>query len=51
MMAIYDKTNYNFPTAAAKLWNSVPKQIRESKTVDQFKLKLKTLLFNKAFSD
>ena len=40
-----------FPIAAAKLWNSVPKQIRESNSVDQFKQRLKTLLFNKAFLD
>ena len=34
---------------APKLWNAVPRFIRESISVDTFKRKLKTHLFKKAF--
>ena len=38
-----------FLFAAPKLWNAVPRFIRESISVDTFKRKLKTHLFKKAF--
>ena len=52
-----DSTLLSYPTlgeraflfAAPKLWNAVPRFIRESISVDTFKGKLKTHLFKKAF--
>ena len=38
-----------FLFAAPKLWNAVPRIIRESTSIDTFKRKLKTHLFKKAF--
>ena len=38
-----------FRFAAPKLWNAVPRFIRESISIDTFKRKLKTHLFKKAF--
>ena len=38
-----------FVFAAPKLWNVLPRLIRESTSVDTFKRKLKTHLFEKAF--
>ena len=38
-----------FVFAAPKLWNALPRRIRESTSVDTFKRKLKTHLFEKAF--
>ena len=38
-----------FAFAAPKLWNALPRPIRESTSVDTFKRKLKTHLFEKAF--
>ena len=38
-----------FLFAAPKLWNAVPRFIRESISIDTFKRKLKTHLFKKAF--
>ena len=38
-----------FVFAAPKLWNALPRTIRESTSVDTFKGKLKTHLFEKAF--
>jgi len=35
--------------AAPKLWNALPRTIRESTSSDTFKRKLKTHLFEKAF--
>ena len=35
--------------AAPKLWNALPRLIGESTSVDTFKRKLKTRLFEKAF--
>ena len=35
--------------AAPKLWNALPRLIRESSSIDTFKRKLKTHLFEKAF--
>ena len=34
---------------APKLWNNLPRDIRESSSVNSFKSKLKTFLFKKAF--
>ena len=38
-----------FLFAAPKLWNAVPRVIRESISIDTFKRKLKTHVFKKAF--
>ena len=38
-----------FVFAAPKLWSALPRLIRESTSVDSFKRKLKTHLFEKAF--
>ena len=38
-----------FPAAAPVLWKQLPKNVRDSATIDEFKKKLKTNLFNKAF--
>ena len=38
-----------FVFAAPKLWNALPRLIRKSTSVDTFKRKLKTHLFEKAF--
>ena len=35
--------------AAPKLWNNLPRDIRESSFINSFKSKLKTFLFKKAF--
>ena len=40
-----------FSAAAPKLWNSLPDEIRKSKSTDIFKNKLKTHLFNLAFNN
>ena len=38
-----------FVFSAPKLWNALPRLIRESTSADTFKRKLKTHLFEKAF--
>ena len=38
-----------FIFAAPKLWNNLPRDIRESSSINSFKSKLKTFLFKKAF--
>ena len=38
-----------FVFSTPKLWNALPRLIRESTSVDTFKRKLKTRLFEKAF--
>ena len=38
-----------FMFAAPKLWNDLPRQIRESNSIDCFKYKLKTFLFKRKF--
>ena len=38
-----------FVLAAPKLWNALPTLIKESTSIDTFKRKLKTHLFEKAF--
>ena len=38
-----------FMFAAPKLWNNLPRDIRESSSINSFKSKLKTFLFKKAF--
>ena len=40
-----------FQVVAARLWNALPKVLREVPSVDIFKNKLKTLLFAQAFAD
>lgn len=39
-----------FASAAPTLWNSLPSQIREARTIDNFKKQLKTYLFRNAFN-
>ena len=46
----YDKSNRAFQIAAPALWNRLPATIRDSKTVDIFKKRLKTHLFKKCFN-
>ena len=38
-----------FVFAAPKLWNALPRFIRETNSIDSFKRQLKTYLFEKAF--
>ena len=38
-----------FVFAAPKLWNALPRFIRETNSIDSFKRQLKTYLFKKAF--
>ena len=48
----YKLTRYgsrSFSVASAKLWNALPLDIRTSDNLMQFKRKLKTHLFRKAF--
>jgi len=40
-----------FQYSAPTVWNSLPENVTESETVSTFKKKLKTFLFNLAFSD
>ena len=40
---------HSFSAGGAKLWNSMPFEIREPMTLHVFKRKVKTLLFNEAF--
>ena len=40
----------SFSYAAATQWNELPKNIRESKTLDKFKQVLKTHLYKKVFN-
>nr|XP_055049551.1 uncharacterized protein LOC129435072 [Misgurnus anguillicaudatus] len=44
------KSGRSFSYLAPKLWNDLPTDVRESDTVDNFKSRLKTFLFNKAFA-
>ena len=41
--------NRSFMAAAPRLWNSLPVDIRSARTISDFKQKLKTFLFSKAF--
>ena len=41
--------DWAFMFAAPKLWNNLPRDIRESSSINSFKSKLKTFLFKKAF--
>ena len=40
-----------FSFNAPKLWNSLPNHVRESRSVDVFKKKLKTFLYKRSFPD
>ncbi|MBN3319597.1 2AAA phosphatase, partial [Atractosteus spatula] len=40
-----------FSCCAPKLWNSLPKDIRESPSLNSFKSRLQTLFFRRAFTD
>ena len=46
----YSSTTKAFSICAPKLWNSLPRDIRESKSVEMFKKRLKTHLFDKAYN-
>ena len=39
----------SFSVYGRKLWNTLPNSVKESKTIDTFKGKLKTYLFTKAY--
>ena len=39
----------SFSVAGPSLWNSLPNNIKQSNTVEGFKVKLKTFLFRRAF--
>ncbi|KAI5085644.1 hypothetical protein C0J45_2326, partial [Silurus meridionalis] len=39
-----------FSHLAPKLWNSLPDGVRDSDTLSQFKCRLKTYLFSKAYT-
>ena len=43
-------TARSFSYAATTLWNELPKNIRESKTLDKFQQVLRTCLYKKAFN-
>ena len=43
--------NSSFHSIGPRLWNSLPKNIRESSTLEQFKSKSKTHLFKTPYSD
>ena len=45
----YTSTSRAFSISAPKLWNELPKTLRESESVDVFKQQLKTYLFKKAY--
>ena len=40
----------SFQFAAPTLWNALPEDIKRSSSLDSFKVRLKTLLFNEAFN-
>ena len=40
----------SFQFAAPTLWNTLPEDIKRSSSLDSFKVRLKTLLFNEAFN-
>lgn len=44
------KGDFAFAVAVPKLWNSLPKHIRDTATVQDFKVQLKTHLFSIAFN-
>ena len=46
----YRSTESAFSVCAPKLWNSLPREIRETETLDLFKTSLKTHLFGIAYS-
>ena len=46
------KTSYgdrSFMCCAAKLWNNLPDEVKNTSSIDIFKIKLKTHLFKKSF--
>ena len=45
----YQSTNGAFSIAAPKIWNTLPRRLRESPSVDLFKKELKTHLFKEAY--
>ena len=45
----YRQTSAAFSINAPKLWNGLPRNIRESSTVEMFKTRLKTHLFRLAY--
>ena len=48
MKATYGQRTFSY--CAPKLWNSLPKSLKESETVTIFKMKLKTFLFRDYFN-
>ena len=50
----YETANYKdrkFSFSAPMLWNKLPRNVRESNSLDIFKSRLKTHLFNVSFED
>ena len=45
----FETTKRAFSISGPKLWNKLPRKLRESKTLKQFKVDLKTFLFRRAF--
>ena len=45
----FETTKRAFSISGPKLWNKLPRKLRESKTLKQFKVDLKTFLFCRAF--
>ena len=45
----FETTKRAFSISGPKLWNELPRKLRESKTLNRFKADLKTFLFCRAF--
>ena len=41
----------SFPVAGPRQWNNVPDYVKRSPSVEEFKNKLKTYLFRRAFNE
>ena len=41
----------SFNVAAPRLWNNLPNSLKDSSSIDHFKMGLKTLLFRNAFNN
>ena len=47
----YKKTERAFSISGPRIWNKLPKELRETETLKRFKTDLKTFLFCRAFGD
>ena len=41
----------DFPSGGLYIWNKLPMTLRQCETINSFKCKLKTYLFNQAYDD